>query len=130
MAREEFIDSLRFASRLLSPPRASSSQSTQIDTHLGDHLNSADLWLTSRSVEGFDSADFLDWGKHEREELSKEVAAFLAIAKQVQPTKPATKIQGKQARKHLERIIEIVRHRLLPEWLAAQEEMIGEATAA
>ena len=46
------------------------------------------------------------------------------------PNKPAPKAISAQARKHLEAIIEIVGHRLLNEWLEAQEQMVEEAMAA
>src|SRR5260370_464813 len=109
MAREEFIDSLRLAFRDLSGWRVSSGQGAQTDAYLAKTLHYADLWLTPKSVEGFDPADFLDWPKHEREKLTKEVESFRAIAEQVPANKPATNAQSKQARKHLERELQIVR---------------------
>jgi hypothetical protein len=130
MAREEFIDSLRRASQALLPPRVTSGQGAQRDAYLSSKLDSADLWLTPKSVEGFDPADFRDWPQDDRDELAKEVAGFLAIAKQVPANKPATKIQSQRARKHLEAAIRVVRRRLLHEWLEAQKQMISEATAA
>src|SRR5262245_25446705 len=107
MACEQFIDSLRVASRLLAPPRVSSEQGAQTEDYLAAKLHSADLWLTPKSVEGFDPTDFTNWPDKERKELEAEVTAFLAVAKQVPANKPATKGQSKQARKHLERTIEI-----------------------
>jgi hypothetical protein len=101
-----------------------------MDTYLSSTLHSADLWLTPKSVEGLDPADFADWPQKEREELAEEVAAFLEIARQVAGNKPATRTQSKQARKRLERVIRIVRPHLLHEWLAAQENMLKEAAAA
>jgi hypothetical protein len=89
-----------------------------------------DPWLTPLSVEGFDPADFAEWPKKERERLEREVDAFLAITREVPPNEPAPKAQKKQARKHLEGAIKIVRDHLLPEWLDAQEKMLEEATAA
>lgn len=130
MAREEFIDNLRLASRDLLPPTVESDQGPRFDSHLRSALHSADFWLTGKSVEGFDPADFEDWPRAEREELAREVAAFKAIAEKVPANKPAPKLLSKQAREHLERVIEIVRRRLLPEWLDAQETMLREATEA
>jgi hypothetical protein len=123
MAREQFIDNLRLADQLLAPITMSwpGGKTTYY---------SGDPWLTPKSVEGFEPADFADWPKEEREELEREVAAFLAIAREVPPNQPATKAQSKQARKHLERVMMIVRDRLLPEWLEAQEKMLDEAAAA
>lgn len=130
MAFEQFIDSLRIASRELSPPNVSSGRGAQTDAYLTSMLHSADLWLTPKSVEGFDPADFAGWPEKERDELAQEIAAFSNVAEKVPPNKPATKAQSKQGRRHLERIIEIVGDRLLREWLEAQQNMMAEATAA
>src|SRR5437868_15409734 len=104
MAREEFIDSLRRADRMLKPPRVASDGGPHQETYYRSIVHSADFWLTSKSVEGFDPADFADWPENERNELNKEVSAFRAIAAQVPPNKPATKAQSREARKHLERV--------------------------
>ena len=125
MARDEFIDSLRLASRLLAR-----AEGIQTDASIASKLDAADLWLTFKSVEGFDPADFADWPRRERDELTKEVAAFIAIAAEVPSNKPATKLQSREARKHLVQAIQIVRSQLLPEWLEAQQEMMAEARAA
>jgi hypothetical protein len=130
MAREQFIENLRSASRMLSPPTVSSGQDAQVDTRISKILHSSDLWLTPKSVEGFDAADFTDWPDSDRERLEREVRAFVAITEGVQPDKPATRTQSNQARKHLEEITKIVRQRLLHEWLEAQRKMMEEATAA
>jgi hypothetical protein len=130
VAREQFIDNLRFASRMLPPPRVDSDLGAQTSAYLAAKLYAADLWLTPKVVEGFDPADFADWPKKEREELAREVAAFREIARRVPPNKPASKSQSAQARKHLERAIKIMRNRLLPEWIEAQNEMMQEARTA
>jgi hypothetical protein len=130
VAREEFIDNLRLASRLLSSMSVSSEPGMPGDETLGHALPSADLWLTQKSVEGFDPADFPDWPCKELDDLTKDVAAFREITQQVGADKPATKAQSKQARKHLERVLKTVSGRLLPEWIEAQQEMVAEATAA
>jgi hypothetical protein len=130
MAYEQFIDSLRLASRLLAPPRVTSEQGAQTDAYLSRKLHAADLWLTRKSVEGFDPDDFTGWPKKEREDLRKEVDAFRAIAEEVPPNKPAAKAQSNQARKRLEAAIQIVRNQLVHQWLEAQQEMMEVAMAA
>jgi hypothetical protein len=130
MALEEFIDSLRLASRMLPRPRVSSDQGPQADAHYASMLHRADLWLTEKSVAGFDPADFASWPEPEQENLAKEVEAFRAIARQVPANKPATKAQSERARKHLERAIQIVRQPLLQDWLDAQKRMFEEVTSA
>lgn len=127
MAREQFIDSLRHASRMLTAPDPSRQREVPTDASPVSRIISANLWLTPRSVEGFDPAD---WPPREREELTREVAAFRVIAEGVSPDKPPTRAQSKQARKHLERVIDIVGSQVLHDWLGAQKEMMEEARAA
>jgi hypothetical protein len=128
MEREEFIDNLRIANRSLQHPIA--SRETGVDLGLIAKLHSADLWLTSKSVDGFESADLSDLSQRDRQQLEKEVVAFRAIAREVPPDKPATKKQSRQARKHLEKIIEVVGKHLLQHWLSAQTDMMQEAASA
>ncbi len=130
LARDQFLDSLSAASRLLNPPTFSSDHGSGAQNDLAAKLESADLWLTPKSVDAFDPTDFGDWPREDQAELSKEVAAFLAIAEQVGASAPATKAQSRQAHKHLQRVFDIVRDRLLPEWLDAQEGLVRQATDA
>jgi hypothetical protein len=123
MAREDFFDSLRMADGMFAPMKMIWPDS-KVTYFQGD------LWLTPSSVEGFDSADFADWPEEERKRLEAEVDAFLEIARKVPPNQPAPKARAKQARKHLEAAMKIVRNRILTEWLEAQEEMIQEAAEA
>jgi hypothetical protein len=128
MAREEFIDNLRRASQAMAPPN--------VDMHgygLGPRSDvylrgMADLWLTTKSVEGFDADDFADWPEDVRATLKAEVTAFNAIVEKIPADKPPTKAQLRQARKHLGLAMDIVRDQLLPEWIAAQNQMIDVAT--
>lgn len=129
MALDMFIDSLRLASRSLPRPKVVSGQGEQVDDYLARSIHHTDLWLSTKSVEGFDAADFKDWPSKNQKELAKEVAAFLEIAEAVPPDKPATKAQSAEARKHLERVIEIVGKHVVSEWIDAQKEMIAEAVA-
>jgi hypothetical protein len=126
MAREEFIDNLRHASRLL----ASSGQGGTFDHYSSSTLHSSDPWLTQKAVEGFDRNDFSDWPTKELDSLVSHVSAFADIEKDIPTNVIALKARSKNARKHLESIIEIVGHRVLNEWLEAQEQMVKEATAA
>lgn len=123
MAREDFYISLYRADELLAPLKLywPGSKTTPLR---------GDPWLTPDSVEGFDPDDFADWPEPEREKLRAEVEAFLEIARQIPPKTKAPKATVKQARKHLEAAIKIVRKRVLAEWLEAQEQMIQEAEAA
>jgi hypothetical protein len=130
MAREDFIDNLRMASRLLPPPRVNGGQRRQTDVYESSLMHSSDLWFAETSVKGFDPTDYEDWPERDRNKLAREVAAFRAIAERVPANKPATKAQSRQARRHLEGAIKIVRQHLLDEWLLAQQRMLDEAKAA
>ena len=127
MAKDTFIDNLRRASKLLAPPRVLTEKAPEGDPELAFALESADLWLTPKVVEGFDPADFPDLPKDQRGQLVAEVDAFLKIARTVPGNKPAKKSESRDARRHLEKIIGIVRNHLLPHWLDAQKTMIADA---
>ena len=135
MARDEFINNLRIASGELTPPRVWNGPDLEasgiVPFWQEDRVwSNRDLWLTPKSVEGFDPADFEDLPEKEREKLAKEVAAFLAIAREVPANARARKTQSKQACKHLEGAIKIVGGRLLNEWIAAQNKMLEVAMEA
>lgn len=129
MAREEFLKNLRLAARHLE----SFDESERVNRREAVYvltLPTADLWLTTKAVDGFDAEEFTDLAPAEREELRANVASFREITEAIPPDEPAPKAKSRRARKHLERIIEIVRKPVLEEWLAAQERMIGEAVEA
>jgi hypothetical protein len=67
MARKEFINSLREASRLLTSPVVESRIGSNYDSRISAVLSRADLWLTPGSVKGFDPADFQDLSASEIE---------------------------------------------------------------
>ena len=56
-------------------PKASSGQGARTEDYVTAILHSADVWLTPRSVAGFDPADFTDWPEKDRDELAGEVRA-------------------------------------------------------
>ncbi len=128
MAIEKFIDSLRSASRRLAAVGVSSEKLNDFDS--ASSPQTVDSWLSPKSVEGFDAADFDDWSIDERRSLEQHVAAFRAIVEPVSATKPATKAQLKAARTHLTAIIKLAQNHILPEWLEAQEDMLQRATTA
>ncbi len=130
MARDDFFDNLRLAHQFLIAPRVNSGQGRASDAHLAARIHSSDLWLTPKSVEGFDESDFKDWPVAERQKLAKEVAAFLGAARSVVANEPATKAQSRIARKHLDGIIRIVGGRLQNQWVDDITEMEKVAVAA
>lgn len=130
MAREKFIDNLRIASQMLPASQVQTERDRSFDAYVSGVLDSADPWLTAKSVEGFDPTDFADLPKHEQVKLARAVDAFKVVAHGVPPDKPASRGQRKAGRRHLEGIIRIIRSRLLDEWLDAQNQMLQVATAA
>jgi hypothetical protein len=130
VAYNEFITSLRTASRLMVPPRVRTVPGSRHESSIAAALESADFWLTKRSVKGFDPADFAPLDPAERRALEAEVNAFLEVAATVPAKGPASLEQSEQGRLHLERILEIVRKPILDEWIKAQEWMMNEAAEA
>lgn len=77
-------------------------------------LRDAVLWLTPKSVEGFDPSDFEFLSPAERKALTEAVKRFRQIAERVPPDKPATDEQIQQALPQFQRIVEILRLTDLP----------------
>lgn len=130
MAYKEFINNLRYGSRMLPPPNVSTEGGGEVAARYKAILTGADLWLTPKVVEGYDPADFLHLSTTEQRELDEEVSAFRAIAEEIPPDKPATSHQSKEARKHLEKVIKLVRGPILARWLKAQAVLMEEAKEA
>src|SRR5438874_7523422 len=130
MARDEFLDNLRMAYRQMSRPSVRSDLGAAHADQIARLLHSADLWLTPMAVGGFNPDDFPDWPEKDRRLLERSVKDFLEIAKDVPPNSPATKEQSKQARKNLEKAMQIVREHILADWLNAQRRLIAEAKKA
>jgi hypothetical protein len=125
MARQDFINNLRTAARLLEPPLATPEQGARALL-----LDRAELWLTPKSVADYSLEDFTDWPKAKRAALDEAVRAFLALASTVPPKQPTPKSVSRQARKHLERAIELVRTEVVEDWLEAQNELMADAQRA
>ena len=96
MARDKFFLSLRNALGFLAPEVKTDSQ-TLNSTDIQRQIQDAAIWLTPKSVEGFDAKDFLDLPKAQRTALSNEVAEFTKIAEQVPADGPATDEQIQNA---------------------------------
>src|SRR5436309_15184521 len=103
MAREDFILSVRIAASELHPPEVWTDSPHVKPDKFAARLAAADLWLTPKSVEGFNQADFPDLPAAGREELRREVLAFLKVANGVPPAQPATRQQVRHGRARWER---------------------------
>lgn len=108
LSREKFMDHFRVARNLF------------VHSMRENHLLSIDpssvvnvsargaLWLTPRSVEGFDPVFFPELGDSERDSLKSAVHQFEAVASQVPAEKPPTTEQLGEAVVSFSRIVEIL----------------------
>ncbi len=107
MALQDFWISVRTSARMIAP--TVTADSPRINT--GDIeriLRGAVIWLTPKSVEGFNERDFDFLSDGERKELSDSVRQFVSVARQVDPRKPASDSQIQEALPHFRRIVEIL----------------------
>ncbi len=111
--KQEFLDNFRVARNLFAHPRVE-ADSPQIETGaIAQTLARAAIWLTPKSVKGFDAADFAELGPDRQKELQGAYNAFLNVAKQVPPDEPATEEQFSNAAGAFARMIAIL-HPYLP----------------
>jgi hypothetical protein len=96
MSLQDFWLSVRTGTSFLAP--RATADSPKLDANkIAQTLRSAVIWLTPKSVEGFEAADFPFLPESERTQLADLVAQFHAIASIVPPTEPATREQIDQA---------------------------------
>jgi len=89
----KFLANFRVARNLFFHPRAQTN-STTIDTaSISEALTRGAIWLTPKSVEGFNAADFPELKADRQAELLNAVQTFKAVASQVPADKPPTKEQ-------------------------------------
>ncbi|HEX5269183.1 MAG TPA: hypothetical protein VFW33_01785 [Gemmataceae bacterium] len=124
MGREDFILNIRLAESELHPPQVWTDSPRASPADYAAILASGDPWLTPKSVEDFNAADF---PPQQGAALKQEVEGFVAVASQVDPAKPATKAQVRAARPHLERIAAILGDLIKDEWLLAVKALVDEA---
>jgi hypothetical protein len=92
-SKERFLANFRVARNLFFHPRAETDSLTIDAASISDALTRGALWLTMKSVEGFNAADFPELKADRRAELLNAVQAFKAVASQVPADKPPTKEQ-------------------------------------
>jgi hypothetical protein len=108
MAKQEFLENFRIARNLFVHPRVE-ADSQHIDTGaIAQVLARAAIWLTPKSVKGFDAADFPELGPDRQRELQDAYQAFLAVAKEVPPAEPATGEQYRNAEIALTKMLRIL----------------------
>jgi hypothetical protein len=110
LAKRDFLSNFRIARNLFVHPQRIEIGSTRVDTAAtAETLARAAIWLTPKSVAGFNAADFPELGAGRQAELQTAVQNFLAVATHVPADKPATKEQYGNASVALARILEILK---------------------
>jgi hypothetical protein len=92
-SREQFLANFRVARNLFAHPRVEADSPTIDTASISDALTRGALWLTPKSVEGFDAADFPELKADRQAELLDAVQAFKSVASQVPADQPLTKEQ-------------------------------------
>lgn len=108
MSKQDFLSNFRIARNLFVHPRVA-TDSSHLDPHeLEQKLARAAIWLTPRSVRGFNASDFPELGLDRQKELQSAVRDFLEVANQVPPNKPATTEQYGKAAAAFAKMLEIL----------------------
>jgi hypothetical protein len=92
-SKERFLANFRVARNLFIHSRVEADSPTIDTASISDALTRGALWLTPKSVEGFNAADFLELKADSQAELRNAVQTFKAIASEVPVDKPPTKEQ-------------------------------------
>src|SRR2546425_220793 len=117
MANQVFLTNSRIARNLFIHPRLDGIGSGLDPQATAQRLAKAAIWLTPKSVAGFNAADFPELGPDRQRALQDAVQAFLAVANQVPADQAATVEQYGQSSAALAKMLEI-----LAPYLATPEE--------
>src|SRR4051812_28139365 len=93
MAKQEFLDNFRVARNLFVHPRVETDSPNLDREALERRIARAAIWLTPKSVKGFNADDFAELGPDRQRELQAAVGEFLEVASQVPSKDPATSEQ-------------------------------------
>jgi hypothetical protein len=89
-SKDKFLTNFRVARNLFVHHRAESESPTIDTASISDALTRGALWLTPKSVEGFNAADFPELKADRQAALLNAVKSFKAVASQVPADKPPT----------------------------------------
>ena len=128
MAKQDFFQSVRTAVRFLAPRVETDNPYTK-PSELEQRLRGAAIWLTPKSVEGFNPQDFCDVPEQERESLIQDVSSFIGVAEAVRPDRPAKPGEVETALPRFLKIVTTVQKLLSDEWIDAANRMLDEACA-
>ena len=117
MARQDFLSNFRVARNLFVHPRLDGSGPNLDPQTTAERLARAAIWLTPKSVAGFNAGDFPELGFDRKKALEDAVQEFLAVANQVPADRAATVEQYGPASMAFAKMLEI-----LAPYLATPEE--------
>jgi hypothetical protein len=129
MAKQDFLENFRIARNLFFHPRVETDSPTLDPVALERTIARAAIWLTPRSVRGFNADDFAELGPDRQRELQATVQRFLAVANQVPPNQPATPEQLAYAQATFTRLVEILQPYLPSPQEGAQIEAVLKSVA-
>lgn len=90
MAKQEFLDNFRTARNLFVHAGARADDPQLDPQSVAQRQAQAAIWLTPKSVQGFDADDFPELGADRQSGLKAAVREFSEVASQVPPTEPPT----------------------------------------
>ncbi len=123
MALTQFLQGVRNGGMLIAP-RASAEHQSNAAT-IEDRLRRPDLWLTPKTVEGFDANDFTYLTNDQKSALAKNVAEFRQVATTVPSDGPATRQQVAAASEPFREIYETVQRYFSKDFLAVRSAITG-----
>jgi hypothetical protein len=107
-SKQDFLTNFRLARNLFAHPRVDTDNAALDKDSIKRMVVRAALWLTPKSVAGFNAAHFLELGAARQLELQRLVSEFREIATSVPPNKPATGDQYDRARLIFMELMEIL----------------------
>lgn len=108
MAKQEFLENFRIARNLFFHPRVDADGFQHDPQELALMIARAAIWLTPKSVKGFDVNDFNELGATRQQELQAAIQDFLDVARRVPPNQPAATDDYAKARAAFERSLNIL----------------------
>jgi hypothetical protein len=106
--KQAFLGNFRIARNLFAHPRVETDRSHPNADEAARAIARAAIWLTPKSVWGFNEAAFSELGPAQQSALTAAVRAFLHVATKVPPNEPATPEQLTAARTAFSKILEIL----------------------
>jgi hypothetical protein len=130
LTKKDFLTNFRVARNLFVHPQRVVADSATMNTEgIADSLARAAIWLTPKSVAGFNASHFPELGLARQMELQTAVQNFLAVANQVPSDKPATAEQYGNASVAFRGMLEILQPDLpMPDEAKKVEKALREVT--